>query len=113
MTLPKIPDHLMILGERFRVEVEKDLMSGEELVSGETLGQYRRIRISADLDNTRQWETLLHEYVHGVLHVIGIGNFMNTELEEVVAQSMEHAMCQLLRAHGTQIIKALGKQGAV
>ena len=103
MSLPKLPSSILVLGEEFRVEVISDLHSGTDPVSGETVGAYLRIRINADLDLPRQWTTLIHEYVHAVLHVVGIGNILSEEVEEVIAQSMEYGIVQLLRNQGNQL----------
>lgn len=101
MTSHKLPSHLMVLGERFRVELVPNLHSGEDKVHGETVGDYRRIRICADLDIRRQFQTLLHEFVHATLHVMGASNYLDDNIEESIAQSLEYAMSQLLRQHGS------------
>lgn len=100
------PDHVYVLGWRFRVELVSDLSSDGEAVSGEMVGNLHRIRINADLDSARQWQVLVHEYVHAVLHMVGVGNFINDEVEEVIAQSLEYGMMQLLRQHGRHLVKA-------
>lgn len=105
----KLPDHINILGQRFRIEIVPDLLSEGDPVSGETVGAYHRIRINAGLDSQKQWQTLTHEYVHGVLHVVGVGNFLDAHTEEVIAQSMEYAIMQLLQQYGKQLLQAAGE----
>lgn len=109
----KLPEHLGVLGEKFRVEVKTKLHAHDdpdEPVSGETIGERRMFRVSGDLDLSRQWSTLLHEYVHGILYVVGVGNFLDEGIEEVIAQSLEHGLKQLIKEHGTQLVKAFGKE---
>lgn len=108
MNLPKLPTSILVLGVEFRVELIPELESDGGRVSGETVGAYHRIRIDGSLDIQRQWQTLLHEYVHAVLHVVGVGNFLNDDTEEVIAQSMEYAMVLLLRQHGAILTKVAG-----
>jgi hypothetical protein len=110
MTIPKLPNTIFVLGVPFRVEVLPALMSEGVPVHGETMGQYHRIRISADQDIARQWQTLVHEYVHAVLHVVGAGNVLSGEIEEVVAQSLEYGMVLLLQEHGPSLLKAIGRK---
>lgn len=105
MALPKLPETITILGETFRIEMEADPMSGEDLVDGETVGSYRRIRINSNLDMERQWGTLIHEYIHGALYVAGVGNVLNDAVEEIIAQTVEHAILQLLDQHGVTLSK--------
>ena len=107
----KLPTSILVHGEIFRVEIVLGLMSGDEEVSGETIGAYNRIRINGDLDLPRQWQTLVHEYVHAVLHVVGVGNFLDDQVEEVIAQSMEFGVMQLLRQHGSVLTKVAGLTG--
>ena len=105
-----LPSTLMVLGEPFRVELVHELRSDGDRVSGETVGEFHRIRIDAGLDSTRQWQTLIHEYVHAVLHVVGVGNFLDAATEEVIAQSLEYGIVQLMREHGPAVLKATIKE---
>lgn len=106
----KLPDHVYVLGQHFRVELVHNLKSDGDPVSGETVGEYHRIRIDAGLDMARQWQVLVHEYVHAVLHMVGVGNFLNDGTEEVVAQSLEYGITQLLRQYGKQLIRSIGTE---
>ena len=94
---------MTVLGLPFRVEVTKV----NEGVVGETLGLYRRIQIDQDLDTRRCWTTLLHEWVHAVLYVNGVANVLPDEVEEIIAQTMEHALEELLLQMGPQILEHL------
>lgn len=74
---------------------------------GETLGLYRRIQIDQDLDNRRCYTTLLHEWVHAVLYANGVANVLPDEVEEIIAQTFEHALEELLLQIGPQIMEQL------
>lgn len=110
MTLKKntLPGHIDILGTKFRVELVERV--DEEDSCGETDGELRFIRICSSQDTRRRWTTLFHEFVHGVLHVVGLGNKLEENTEEVIAQSMEHAVEQFMMKHGNQYLKALEAQ---
>lgn len=101
-----LPDHVMAMGIRFRVELV-DRIDDDDTAVGETKGDLRVIRIAKSQDTRRQWTTLLHEYMHAVFHVIGYANESIHEVEEMLVQSIEHAMEQFLSAHGESLLKAL------
>ena len=105
MTIAKLPDKISVFGQEFRIELVPDLKSGDDEVHGETSGIHHRIRISADLDLSRQWQTLVHEYVHAVLYVVGVSNVTDDTMEEVIAQSLEYGIWQLLQQHGVTLAK--------
>ena len=92
-----------MLGVPFRIEVTKV----NESVAGETFGLYRRIQLDQDMDSRRLWTTLLHEWVHAVLYVNGVANVLPDEVEEIIAQSMEHALEEMLLQIGPQVIAQL------
>lgn len=98
-----MPTEIQVLGVPFRIEVTKV----NEGVAGETLGFYRRIQLDQDMDSRRLWTTLLHEWVHAVLYVNGVANVLPDEVEEIVAQSMEHALEEMLLQIGPQVIAQL------
>jgi hypothetical protein len=91
------------MGVPFRVEVTKV----NEGVAGETLGFYRRIQIDQDLDSRRCWTTLLHEWVHAVLYVNGVANVLGDEVEEIIAQTFEHALEEMLLQIGPEVLAQL------
>jgi hypothetical protein len=99
----KLPSELKVLGVPFRVEVTKV----DEGVAGETLGLYRRIQIDQDLDIRRCWTTLLHEWVHAVLYANGVANVLPDEVEEIIAQTFEHALEEMLLQIGPQVMAHL------
>ena len=99
----QLPQVLNVLGVPFRIEVTEV----PEGICGETLGFYRRIKIDQDLDTRRYWTTLLHEWVHAVLYVNGTSSVIPDEVEEMIAQTMEHALEEMLLQVGPQIISIL------
>lgn len=107
MSLPRLPTSITVLGVEFRIELVPDLKSEGERVSGETVGEYHRIRIDAGLDIERQWQTLIHEHVHAILHVVGVGNFLDPAVEEVIAQSLEYGTAHLLMQYGPQLVRVI------
>lgn len=96
----------MILGVPFRVEK----VQFDEDLAGETVGMYRRIQVSGDLTRRQAWSTLVHEWVHGVLHVNGVSSVVPEEVEEIIAQSLEHALEELLLQVGPQLLSALDER---
>jgi hypothetical protein len=99
----QLPQVVNVLGVPFRVEVT-DI--GEDNW-GETVGWKRRIQISNDSDTRRLWTTLLHEWVHAVLYVNGAANILPNEVEEMIAQTMEHALEEMLLQIGPQVLAVL------
>lgn len=77
----------------------------DEDTAGDTDGILRRIRVSQDYDSVRRWRILMHEWVHAVLEVNGVGNVVSDEINEVIAQSMEHALEELLRQIGPGLVR--------
>jgi hypothetical protein len=61
--------------------------------------------VSSSLTIDEQWQVFLHEWAHAVLSVNGVTNVIDDKIEEVIAQSMEHALVELLN----QI--SFGKEG--
>jgi hypothetical protein len=100
--LPPLPQSIRVLGVEFRVEV----VEVEDDIVGDTVGLYRRIRVSKDVDSKKMWSVLVHEWVHAVLYVNGIGNILDESVEEVIAQSMEHAIEELLKQVGPELLKS-------
>lgn len=103
------PTEVFPLGVKFRVEVV-DSIDGDDEAFGETAGDLRQIRITSDQDTRRRWTTLLHEYLHATLHVVGVANEMDIQLEEVIVQSLEHSLEQFLILNGEAFIRALEVQ---
>lgn len=107
----RLPDYISALGEVYRVEYIPNLCAPDgDPVHGYTDSTHRIIRINSDLDRRRQLSTMVHEYVHAILHVSGVGNVLTDELEEVIAQSIEHGIMQLLGQLGPELVKA-AKEG--
>ncbi len=106
-----LPDRVFVLGVPYRVEIADTLdehADDEEPTWGDTAGFSRRIRINSKQDTRRQWTTLFHEFCHATLYVIGAD--LGDEVEEMVVQSLEHAVEQFMLQHGEQFVKALEVQ---
>lgn len=73
--------------------------------AGDTDGMYRRIRISRDYDNIRKWRVLMHEWMHAVMYTNGVGSVIPDEVEEIIAQSVEHALEEFLRQIAPQLFE--------
>jgi hypothetical protein len=99
-----IPNKIHVLGVPFNVELTK---FEDESQFGEMVGIYRKIQINQDLDSKRQWSTLLHEYIHAVLYVMGAGVVIEHGLEECITQSLEHGIEQFLKQVGPEIMASL------
>lgn len=95
----KLPDSISVLGETYSIKV--DVMEDY----GDTDGLTKTFRISNELDSYRQWSTLVHEWVHGVMSVTGVANVISEDVQEVLAQSLEHGIMQLIRQHGKTLTK--------
>lgn len=103
-----LPTHISALGIPFQVQLVEDI-DGES--SGVTLPDYRIIKVLDSQDTRRRWTTLLHEYFHAVLDINGVANGLNDDpMEEVIVQTMEHAVEQFMLAHGTEFLRALSVQ---
>jgi hypothetical protein len=100
-----LPSHVNPLGIQFQVQLVDQI--DEDGSSGEMSGIFRIIKVWNGQDSRRQWTTLLHEYVHATLDVMGAGSILEPDVEEMIVQSLEHSMEQFLLAHGKQILKAL------
>lgn len=100
-----LPEHVMALGIPFQVQVV-DQVDAEES-AGETVAEHRIIKIAANQDTRRRWTTLLHEYLHATLAVNGVGSVIDEQVEEIIVQSIEHAIESFLLDHGADFIRAL------
>lgn len=98
-----MPSQLQVLGIPFKVELVK---FDDENQFGEMHGMFRKIQINQDLDSRRQWSTLLHEYVHATLYVMGAASVLEHGLEECITQSLEHGIEQLLQQVGPELVRA-------
>lgn len=99
-SLNSLPQEVSILGVKFRVELTK-LDDG---TVGDTVGLYRRIRISEDVDSKRKWTTLVHEWIHAALFINGVSSVIDENVEEIIAQTLEHAIEEMLRQIGPSIM---------
>lgn len=96
-----LPKKVIVLGTPFQVEARA--LSSD--IFGETDGLKKVISVSSSLTIDEQWQVFLHEWAHAVLSVNGVTNVIDDKIEEVIAQSMEHALVELLN----QI--SFGKEG--
>lgn len=96
----------MVMGVPFRIELTD---TGEENV-GETLGLHRKIAISQALDTKRIWSVLVHEWAHAVLYANGVANILGDSVEEVIAQSLEHAVEELLKQVGPELVHVFNSE---
>lgn len=95
-----------MLGVPFRVEVVK---LEEEGLCGDTDGILRRMRVNQDYDIIRKWRILIHEWTHAVLYVNGAASVIDDSIEEMIAQSMEHAIEELLLQVGRALLDQIEK----
>jgi len=104
-----LPETVSVLGVPFRVLIVDEVDDQDS--SGETCGEHRHIKIASSQDTRRRWTTFaLHEYLHAALVINGVHSVLGEELEEVIVQSLEHALEQLLLTHGKQLLAALAVQ---
>jgi hypothetical protein len=110
-----LPSHVYPLGIPFQVQVvdviDEDAEEGED-DDGSTELTKRIIKIHSAQDTRRRWTTLLHEYMHATLNIVGAvgGPGIIEFAEEVIVQSLEHSLEQFLLAHGKEMLKALEVQ---
>jgi hypothetical protein len=95
-----LPEKLNVMGVPFRVE-RADL---DEDTVGDTVGLYRRIRVSPDINHKKAWSVLVHEWAHAVMYVNGVSSTVPEEVEEILAQSFEHAIEELLQQIGPALL---------
>lgn len=103
-----LPDHVNVMGIRFQVQLV-DKVDDEGSV-GETAGALRLIKVDSSQDTRRQWTTLCHEVCHAAMDVVGVASVIPEEVEEIIAQTMEHTIEQLLLQYGEQLVRALEVQ---
>lgn len=109
--LKDLPDLVTVLGVKFRIEVPDKLHDEDGgYLCGETIGETRLIKINGEQDTRRRWTTLLHEVVHAILHVNGLGNVLDEDIEEVIAQSIEHGLEEFFLQYGKEYVEALSVQ---
>ncbi len=109
------PDHVYILGVRFRIQIDKDLKDEDgDLLDGEMSRQKGNvIRIAEDLDTRRKWETLIHESLHAILDVAGGKYSINSadfDREETIVRQLESGVILLLEQYGKEIVKHLADE---
>lgn len=104
----KLPEMVTVLGVPYRVELVPELQVDGDPCHGVTIGLNHRMRVEAGLDTSRQWSTLLHEYIHAVLYTNGVSSVIPYKIEEVIAQSLEYGILELLRQHGATLTKVAG-----
>jgi Zn-dependent peptidase ImmA (M78 family) len=77
-----------------RVEVVKDLRDEEtgERLSGLALRDARRILIHRDLEPQPMRLTLAHEWLHLVLHDIGVTQIVSADADEVITNGLSVAL---------------------
>lgn len=102
-SLTSLPQEVSILGVKFRVELTKL----DEGVVGDTVGLYRRIRISEDSDSKRKWTTLVHEWIHAALFINGVSSVIDENIEEIITQTLEHAIEEMLRQIGPSLMEQI------
>lgn len=103
-----LPEYVYPLGIRYQVQLV-DQVDDEES-AGETASERRIIKIASNQDTRRRWTTLLHEYLHATISVVGLHGQLSEAVEEVLVQSMEHSLEQFFLAHGVEFLKALEVQ---
>jgi hypothetical protein len=98
-----LPETIQVLGVPFRIELVEFEEEGQ---CGECHGLLRVIKISSALDTKRQWTTLVHEFIHATLFIMGAATEISDSMEECIAQSLEHSIEQLIRQVGPELIKS-------
>jgi len=87
-----LPKEVLVLGAPFQVEVKKV----DSDIFGETDGLKKIITVSSSLLPSEQWQVFLHEWAHAVLYVNGVASVIDDAVEEIIAQSLGHALVELL-----------------
>lgn len=83
----KFPDKVYPCGREFEVMVGKFKC---ENTYGETTGIEKKIIISSSIKKEKQkWNTLYHEYLHGIFHCTGLSEMMSGDLEEAIVVALE------------------------
>lgn len=88
-----------ILGQQFTVEYvpQKQLDSHDEDVHGQTLGFRKLIQIRESLTGDDLGATLLHEYLHAILHVSGWTYSLDDKVEEGIVTAIENGLWPILK----------------
>jgi len=95
------PSKVRLAGVEFTIEYKSKVVSdsGEDL-SGQCSGAERLIEVSTSENKTKDARdrTLLHECLHGILHVTGLSSMINDEdKEEAIVVALENALWLLMK----------------
>ncbi len=94
-----LPKYVSVLGQKFTIQ-EVDCIDDDPQCCGQLVGDEHRIDIRSNMSPELKWRTLIHEVIHATLHMNGLASKLDDTTEEVIAQSVEYAMCQLIRQTG-------------
>lgn len=78
---------LNIFGKKVEIEYHSDLEN-----DGEYLYDYHLIKINKSLSKEQKELTLIHEIIHATFHRVGLRQATPNELEEVIAETIAHAL---------------------
>ena len=88
-----------ILGYQFSIEYvpQKHLDGTDEDVHGETYGFKKQIRIRDTLTGDDLGATLIHEYMHAILHVSGWTYALDDKVEEGLVTVLENGLWPIIK----------------
>lgn len=107
MNLSHFPKKLMICGVPHKIKYVDRLGGQDELLYGQYHDRQSVIEINVGAHETQGevWATLLHEAVHGILHVSGLSEFLDGKQEEAMVTALEYGLVglwpQLQQKQGT------------
>lgn len=77
----------------------KDVDHPDEVLHGLIDTDIQTIRVSGSLAPEMQQETLLHEILHGLFHLVGLSDKLNQKKEEDIIRVLSPALLHTLQAN--------------
>ena len=90
----KMPNEINICGVPFKIEKYEDRFVSDSAHFGEIDHKAGVIRVAADMPETMQVHTVIHEWLHGALYLLGFGEEC---ANETLVQGLATAIYQTFR----------------
>lgn len=87
------PTSISILGKSFEIRYTRKIDKDNSY--GECDGPSRVIKIRSDLEGEQLEDTLLHEFLHGILYISGQSESLDQHQEEALVLALENGLSQI------------------
>ena len=86
------PIHFNILGEKYVLKRELGLLEND--LMGRCSAHRKIIEVDARLKGFDYKSTMLHEFVHAVIHESSVNQAIPIQLEEIICDQIAKCLCQ-------------------